>query len=59
LKSDLGDEGNKDRRIDTLNQFVDNTNFDIENYLKKIGFSQLQMLDFFKEILDDDERINS
>ena len=59
LKSDLGDEGNKDRRIDTLNQFVDNTNFDIENYLKKIGFSQLQMFDFFKEILDDDKRINS
>ena len=59
MKSDSGDEGNKDRRIDTLNQFVDNTNFDIENYLKKIGFSQLQMLDFFKEILDDDERINS
>ena len=59
LKSDLEDDGDKDRRIDTLNQFVDNTNFDIENYLKKIGFSQLQMLDFFKEILDDDERINS
>ena len=31
----------------------------LENYLKKIGFSQLQMLEFFKEILDDDERINS
>ena len=59
LKSDLDNDGDKDRRIDTLNQFVDNTNFDIENYLKKIGFSQLQMLDFFKEILDDDERINS
>ena len=59
LKSDLEDDGDKDRRIDTLNQFVDNTNFDIENYLKKIGFSQLQMFDFFKEILDDDKRINS
>ena len=41
LKSDLEDDGHKDRRIDTLNQFVDNTNFDIENYLKKVGFSQL------------------
>ena len=55
LKNDLGNEGDKDRRIDTLNQFVDNTNFDIENYLKRIGFTQLQMLDFFKEILGDDE----
>ena len=59
LKSDLDNDGDKDRRIDTLNQYVDNSNYDIENYLKKIGFSQLQMLDFFKEILDDDERINS
>ena len=55
LKNDLGNEGDKERRIDTLNQFVDNTNFDIENYLKRIGFTQLQMLDFFKEILGDDE----
>ena len=59
LKSDLDNDGDKDRRIDTLNQYVDNSNYDIENYLKKIGFSQLQMLEFFKEILDDDERINS
>ena len=59
LKSDLDNDGDKDRRINTLNQYVDNSNYDIENYLKKIGFSQLQMLDFFKEILDDDERINS
>ena len=59
LVIDLDNEGDKDRRIDTLNQYVDNSNYDIENYLKKIGFSQLQMLDFFKEILDDDERINS
>ena len=59
LVIDLDNDGDKDRRIDTLNQYVDNSNYDIENYLKKIGFSQLQMLDFFKEILDDDERINS
>jgi len=59
LVRDLDNDGDKDRRIDTLNQYVDNSNYDIENYLKKIGFSQLQMLDFFKEILDDDERINS
>ncbi len=59
LVRDLDNDGDKDRRIDTLNQYVDNSNYDIENYLKKIGFSQLQMLEFFKEILDDDERINS
>ena len=59
LVIDLDNDGDKDRRIDTLNQYVDNSNYDIENYLKKIGFSQLQMLEFFKEILDDDERINS
>ena len=59
LVRDLDNDGDKDRRINTLNQYVDNSNYDIENYLKKIGFSQLQMLDFFKEILDDDERINS
>ena len=59
LVIDLDNDGDKDRRIDTLNQYVDNSNYDIKNYLKKIGFSQLQMLEFFKEILDDDERINS
>ena len=37
LKSDLDNDGDKDRRIDTLNQYVDNSNYDIENYLKKIG----------------------
>ena len=52
LKQDLEDSETSEMKIDTLDKFVDETNFDIENYLNKIGFSKLQMVDFFKDLLE-------
>jgi hypothetical protein len=52
LKRDLEDSETSEMTIDTLDKFVDETNFDIENYLNKIGFTKLQMVDFFKDLLE-------
>lgn len=52
LKKDLDDCDTSEMTIDRLDKFVDETNFDIENYLNKIGFTKLQMVDFFKDLLE-------
>ena len=52
LKRELDDIDTTDMKIDRLDKFVDETNFDIENYLNKIGFTKFQMVDFFKDLLE-------